>query len=65
MQNIESLTKTDQEMIARILEKEKSSLVEEELFILKAREFYLTDEEKEKFFGVEKVEVKKVGRKKK
>lgn len=64
MENILDLPKPTQERLEEL--KAKDLLVEEELAFLRARIDYLTDEEKEKLFPVEKPkEVKKVVRKKK
>lgn len=65
MQNLELIDKVSAERLSEIVVKEKDSLNVDEVAFLKAREFYLDEEEKKKFFEVEKVEVKKVGRKKK
>lgn len=64
MENIQDLPKPVRERIEEL--KEKSILAEEELAFLRARISYLTDEEKERLFPVEKSkEVKKVVRKRK
>lgn len=62
MEDITLLSQATRERIEML--KVKSPLAEEELAFLMARRDYLTDEEKEKLFLVEKP-VKKVVRKKK
>lgn len=64
MENINDLSQSTRERIETL--KVKSPLAEEELYFLRARIDYLTDEEKEKLFPVEepKEDKKAVKRKK-
>lgn len=53
MEDIKLLSQEAQEMINGLRDKEKSLLSEAELALLSARQDYLTEEEKEKFFKKE------------